>query len=174
MREQANLAGMTSVIVTSILRMTTIDTGSKTLDPTCMSIHPYPDPDPPTAYVDRELDGPSVTLAWTIVESNLGIICASLSTLKILFTRLFPGGDTKSGQSGSRNTYTARTSVTARDEGWNELTGAVSHPTSRAEQSTSDLGENHDGISKVTDIRVSYDRPGEMPAKARQVEGIPV
>ena len=120
------------------------------------------------------IDGPSLTLVWTIVESNLGIICASLPTLKILFTRIFPSEHSKSGQSGSRNTYTARTSTTVRDDGWNELTAPMSNPTSKADRSTSDLDESHDGISKVTDIRVSFDQPGGTPAKARKPEGNPV
>ena len=79
----------TSVCITSILRMTTLDTGSKNQDQTYGTLN---------------------STIWTTIEANTGIICACLPMLKsplaFLFPRLFP-----------RNSYTdysSRSDVVSR------------------------------------------------------------
>lgn len=64
-----NLLTATSVCITSILRMTTLDQGSKALDQTY---------------------GTYISTIWTTVECNTGIICACLPMMKAPLTWIFP------------------------------------------------------------------------------------
>ena len=73
-----------SVCVTSVLRMTTLDTSSKSLDQTWGNLN---------------------STIWTTIEANTGIICACLPMLKTplaaLFPKLFPRGSYREYSEGS-------------------------------------------------------------------------
>ena len=58
-----------SVCIVTIVRMTTLKTGAKSLDPTYFGVD---------------------TLMWTGVEANVGIMCACLPLLRPILNKFFP------------------------------------------------------------------------------------
>ncbi len=74
-----------SVIVTSVERMTTLNTTAKSPDPTCKFSHQRS----PTR---RRLmmSGDVAATMWTIIEPNIAILCACLPMCRMPLQRLFP------------------------------------------------------------------------------------
>ena len=85
----------TSVVVTSILRTTTLENDSKAPDPT---------------------SGTFTSAIWTSIEANTGIICACLPMLKQPLTKIWPrlfSNRSRSQSYSSSTSHRARTNSTA-------------------------------------------------------------
>ncbi|KAF6222086.1 hypothetical protein HO133_001172 [Letharia lupina] len=165
-RQRLGLVMPVSVCITSILRMTTLKTGSKAKD---------------------QIYGTLNSTIWTTIEANTAIICACLPMLKspltALFPRLFPRGsadDYSNGSNAARRrgaTTQDRTSPPAAYDGWGRLESKK--PSQRTRMSTmistaparkgSSLGSSSEdtfrtdsqdvpmgNISKTTHVDVQY------------------
>jgi len=150
-----NLYILTSVCVTSILRITTLNIATSHKDTTWNSI---------------------ASSMWTVIESNLGIICASMPALKrpisILFPSLFarvketitggkkstavkssPISTAEGRQSGSHGSSSDDTYVLGDVEGNRES----QDPILRAKEGYETAG----GITKTVELSVEYDNGTE-------------
>ena len=141
-----------SVCVTSILRMTTLEAGSKSKDQTY---------------------GTYVSTVWTTVEANTGIICACLPMLKSPLSRFFPRlflrgtqENTSQYEGGTRGPSKASPSDF---DSWGRFGGGkprqtqsatIAYPT-RGHRSSDEEIFSMDAITKTTDIRIDFeeDRP---------------
>lgn len=136
-----------SVCVTSILRMTTLEAGSKAKD---------------------QLYGTLISTVWTTVEANTGIICACLPMLKTPLSSIFPRIFLRSTQDNSarREGFVHHSSrANPRDfDSWGRLGSgkpAVTHFTTiasppRGHRSSDEQIFGMDAITKTTDIRVEF------------------
>ncbi|KAK1148344.1 hypothetical protein N8T08_010154 [Aspergillus melleus] len=142
------------VCITSILRITTLDIATSYLDITWNSIE---------------------SSKWTVIESNLGIICACLPSLRRPLSFLFPHLFGKFSRSAN---YAAAASAPnhfldpsrRKSSGRAALNESVSRYVIRAEKQESasqeqvlpDAGEyTREGIRKTTYVSVRYDESGE-------------
>lgn len=167
-----------SVCITSILRMTTLKTGSKATDQTYGTLN---------------------STIWTTIEANTGIICASLPMLKgplaAIFPGLFPRGSSGSNEySGGSASYRRRAANSGPRNspahtygGWGRLEsnrqGAMNIASPSAEKATpskasrdnssddifvtpgQDIPMGH--ITKTTRLDVQYGRENTKPGSQR-------
>ena len=135
-----------SVCLTSILRTTSLDLATAGKDTTWNSI-------------DSSI--------WTVIEENLGIICASMPALKRPMQHFFPlvFGRVKGTLSGKRT----RTSTNASKSGgtWTDLSTArdeqyaMNDVSRRRESQDEILAEDRGEILKTMEFKVEYDQSTE-------------
>jgi hypothetical protein len=161
-----------SVCVTSILRITTLNIATSHKDTMWNSI-------------------PSSM--WTVIESNLGIICASMPALKRPISVIFPSlfarvKGTVTG--GKKSTAIKSTPTTATKSGhsghgtWKGRDGSGSDDTYDLEDAEGSResqdrilrskerqgsGGGYDGITKTVEVRVEYDDSMEPPMSHKSV-----
>ena len=136
-----------SVCVTSILRMTTLESGSKAKD---------------------QIYGTFTSTVWTTIEANTGIICACLPMLNGSLSRFFPRlclrgtkGSTSRGEEAIPHQSKASP---ANFDSWGRFGGEKPMPTQltsiasppRGHRSSDEEIFGMDVITKTTDIRVEY------------------
>lgn len=140
-----------SVCVTSILRMTTLDSGSKTKDQTF---------------------GTFISTVWTTIEANTGIICACLPMLKNPLAKIFPrlfsrGTQERNSQIIAGGIHPSKASPADFDS-WGRFGGKTTHTQlttiaspPRGHRSSDEEIFGMDAITKTTDIHIEFgeDRP---------------
>lgn len=141
-----------STCITSILRITTLDIATSHLDTTWNSI------------------GSSM---WTVIESNLGIICACLPALRRPLGVIFPyisGRVNRSwGYSGPPRPDTRSQGSRTRPLnpapkkylGWSVLDETVVTVGDRSQVDEADLRIEDNAVRKTTEVIVEYNRAGE-------------
>lgn len=167
-RHSEHTLNICSVVVTSILRMTTLSLSGTSPDTTCRLLYP------PicNAPAKRTSDQVESTL-WTIVEENVGIICACLPMfrpfLSIIMPRFFPkrshnasgGGEKLSDGSSGRGGWTPPMPNRSKNI---QLTSVVKGNNNSAEMIIHGMPDSpalsDDTITKVTHFSVKYGSGG--------------
>ncbi|KAI9821279.1 MAG: hypothetical protein M1827_004015 [Pycnora praestabilis] len=166
-REKVGLFGVFTlgafVCVTSIVRTTTLNVSAKTPDPTWNDIN---------------------STTWTVVEANVGIVCACLPILKqplqAIFPRIFSTGGTSHSRSGPNYVLESKTDTVnghsrtgSNYPHWGNVDGNImssimpGRNTTYAEGRESEeriIDDGGAGIIKTTEMSVSYGDSNSIPS----------
>lgn len=121
--------------------------------------------------------GPIPATIWSVIEANTGIICTCLPVFRHPLQLLFPKFFASQPSTNHYNPYVARHTphLTASERNLNDTQNDAWRDDRSSkdgfEMLTPDGQRNSHGITKVTDIKVSYDQRSEVlsqPTRSRE------